>query len=172
MPYARKQRRPGSASERRYWLPILAMSCLASMPILAQESTTPSAPPSTVSWADLPASTLLTIQVEGYPARETTLGALQAAIGKQIDRCVQAAVAEERGAAAADRVELEAGMEAQERTGRAWRAVALIAAGAGTGSLADGGQGALYGAAGGAVSALIWWIVERWPLRPTARPSP
>ena len=139
MPYARKQRRPGSASERRYWLPILAMSCLASMPVLA---------------------------------RETTLGALQAAIGQQIDRCVQAAVAEERGAAAADRVELEAGMEAQERTGRGWRAIALVAAGAGTGSLADGGRGALYGTAGGAVSAVIWWIAEQWPLRPTVRASP
>lgn len=40
-----------------------------------------------------------------------------------------------------------------------WRSAALISAGTAAGALADGPRGALYGAGGGAATALIWAVV-------------
>ncbi len=40
-----------------------------------------------------------------------------------------------------------------------WRSAALVSAGAAAGALADGPCGALYGAGGGAATALIWAVV-------------
>ncbi len=87
----------------------------------------------------------------------------RAAVDAAIPLAVQAAVAEERGKAAAQRLLTEARAEAYRKEALTWRALSLVAAGAGTGALANGGRGAVYGAAGGVVTALVWWLVELWP---------
>ena len=43
------------------------------------------------------------------------------------------------------------------------RYAALVTAGASAGALAESGRVAMYGAAGGVVTAAIWWLVESWP---------
>jgi hypothetical protein len=161
-----KQQRPKRPPEIKYWLPILAMSFLASAPILAQGSTEPQQQESRQ------ASTKLEKLYTEEEALSTSEAAAKAAIDVAVPLAVQAAVAEERGKAAAQHVLDKAAAEAFQRQTRTWRAVALVAAGAGTGALADSGRGALYGAAGGAVSVVVWWIVEHWPQRTDARPSP
>ena len=107
---------------------------------------------------------------------EEALAAAEAAARKAVDvaipLAVQAAVAEERGKTAAQQLLDRGILEALTRQARNWRAMALIAMGAGTGSLADGGRGALYGAAGGAVATVVWWIVEFWPKRASALAPP
>lgn len=166
MTYGRKRRRPKRPPETKYWLPILAMSFLASTPILAQGSTEPQQQESRQASTQLEK---LYTEDEALSAAEA---AAKAAIDVAVPRAVQAAVAEERGKMAAQQVLDKAAAVAFQRQARTWRAVAFVAAGAGTGVLADGGRGALYGAAGGAVSVAVWWIVEGWLQRIDARPAP
>jgi hypothetical protein len=156
---ARKRRRQGSLSEPRLWLPILAILFLVSMPTLAQGSIEPkpreSSPPS-------PRRERLYTEEEALAAAEA---AAKAAVEAAIPPAVQAAVAEERGKAAAQQFLDKSDSEAFRRQAHVWRAATLVAAGACTGSLADGGRGALYGATVGALSAVVVWIAERWPRR-------
>jgi hypothetical protein len=166
MHYGRQQRWPRRPPETKYWLPILAMSFLASTPILAQESTEPKQPESRQASTQLEK---LYTEEEALSAAEE---AAKAAIDVAVPLAVQAAVAEERGKAAAQQVLDKAAAEAFQRQARTWRTVALVAAGAGTGALADSGRGVVYGAAGGAMAVVVWWIVEHWPQWADARPSP
>jgi hypothetical protein len=166
MHYGRQQRWPRHPPETKYWLPILAMSFLASTPILALGSTEPQQQESRQ------ASTQLEKRYTEEEALSAAEAASKAAIDVAVPLAVQAAVAEERGKAAAQQVLDKAAAEALQRQARTWRAVALIATGAGTGALADNSRGALYGAAGGAVSVVVWWIAEHWPQRTDAQPSP
>jgi len=98
--------------------------------------------------------------------------AAEAAVDAAIPLAVQAAMAEERGKLAAQQVLDRAAAEAFRRQARNWRTAALIASGAGTGALADGGRGAVFGGVGGAVAAGIWWVVEEWAWRRVDSLSP
>ena len=166
MPWKRKHQRPSSRPGTRCCLPILALYFLASSPILAQGSIEPKPRESQ------PAST----RPERLYTEEEALAAAEAAAKRAVDvavpLAVQAAVAEERGKTAAQQLLDRAALEALTRQARNWRAMALIAMGAGTGSLADGGRGALYGATGGAVATAVWWIAEFWPKRASALAPP
>jgi len=154
-----KARWQGRPPATRCWLPILAMSLLASVPTHAQGSTEPELKESQpVS----PQPSRLYTEEEALAAAKA---AAEAAVGAAVPLAVQAAVAEERGRAAAQQVLDRAAAETNLRQARNWRSAALVAAGAGTGALADGGRGTLYGAAGGALTVAVWWIVEKWPWR-------
>jgi len=98
--------------------------------------------------------------------------AAEAAVDTAIPLAVQAAVAEERGKAAAQQVLNRAAADAFHRQARNWRTVALIASGAGMGALADGGRGAVFGGVGGTVAAGMWWVVEKWVWRRADNLSP
>jgi hypothetical protein len=164
---AKRPRLPKRPPATGSWLPILAMSLLVSMPALAQGSRVPEpgeSPP--VS----PQPELLYTEAE---ALEAARAAARAALDAAVPLAVQAAVAEERGKAAAQRVLDRAEAEAYQRQARSWRAAALVAAGMGAGGLAAGGRGALYGATGAAMTAAVWWICEQWwPWQMGARLSP
>ena len=164
MIYGRKRRRPIRPPGIGCWLPILAMSLLGSMPTLAQGSNAPEQEGSR--------------QVSAQPGRlyteEEALAAAKAAAEAAVDAAiplaVQAAVAEERGKAAAQQVLDRAAAEAFRRQARNWRCTALVAVGAGIGALTVGGRGAVFGGLGGAVAAGMWWVVEKWVWRRVVSP--
>ncbi|MGA2548005.1 MAG: hypothetical protein ABSF43_15765 [Rectinemataceae bacterium] len=112
MHYERQRRRPRRPPETKYWLPILAMSFLASTPILAQESTEPQQPESRQASTQLKK---LYTEEEALSAAEA---AAKAAIDVAVPLAVQAAVAEERGKAAAQQVLDKAAAEAFQRQAR------------------------------------------------------
>ena len=158
--------RPARPPGIKCWLPILALSVLVSRPTLAQESTGPKPEESR------PVSTRperLYTEAEALTAART---AAEAAVAAAIPLAVQAAVADERGRAAAQQVLDKAVAETFQRQARSWRSLALVTAGAGTGALADGGRGLLYGAAGGAIAAAMWWVADHWPWWKAASLSP
>ncbi len=157
MPWLLKRRRRKRPPGRRCWLPILAMCWLVSMPTPAHGSSEPKREESEQVSAQ---PGRLYTEAEALAAAEA---AARAAVDAAIPLAVQAAVAEERGKAAAQRLLTEARAEAYRKEALTWRALSLVAAGAGTGALANGGRGAVYGAAGGVVTALVWWLVELWP---------
>ncbi len=159
MIYGRKRRRPKRPPVTRCWLPILALSLLVSMPTHAHGSTEPE------SGESKPVSAQPARLYTEEEALTAARAAAEAAVDVAVPLAVQAAVAEERGKAAAQQVLDKATAEVFQRQARNWRASALVAAGAGAGVLASGGRGALYGAAGGAVAAGIWWVAENWPWR-------
>jgi hypothetical protein len=165
MIYKRKRRRLRPPTIR-CWLPILAMSLLALRPIPAQESVEPERKESRPVSAQ-PAR--LYTEEEALAAARA---AAEAAVKSAIPLAVQAAVAEERGKAAAQQVLDRATADAFHRQARNWRTAALVAAGTGAGALADGGRGAVFGGVGGAVAAGIWWVVENWPWRRMVSLSP
>ena len=92
--------------------------------------------------------------------------AAEAAVDAAVPLAVQAAVAEERGKAAAQQVLDKAAAEAFQRQARNWRTAALVACGRWGGSHGRrrAGDGCI-GAAGGAVAAGVWWVAEHWPWR-------
>jgi len=166
MIYKRKRRRPKRLPAIRCWVPILAMSLLVSGPILAQGSNEPESQESKQVSAQ---PGLLYTEEEALAAARA---AAEAAVDAAIPLAVQAAMAEERGKLAAQQVLDRAAAEAFRRQARNWRTAALIASGAGTGALADGGRGAVFGGVGGAVAAGIWWGVEEWAWRRVDSLSP
>lgn len=166
MIYFRKRRRLIRPPAIRCWLPILAMCLLASMPTLAQGSTKPEQEESRPVSAQ--PSRLYTEEEALAAAR----AAAEAAVEAAIPLAVQAAVAEERGKAVAQQVLDRAVAEAYRRQARNWRTAALVASGASVGAMADGGRGALYGTAVGALTTITWWLVENWPWRAATRLLP
>ena len=161
-----KLQRPARPPRIKCWLPILALSVLVSMPTLAQESTGPKPEESK------PVSTQPERLYTEAEALAVAKAAAEAAVAAAIPLAVQAAVADERGRAAAQQVLDRAVAETFQRQARTWRSVALVTAGAGTGALADGGRGLLYGGAVGAIAAGMWWAVDHWPWRKAASLSP
>src|SRR5208282_489022 len=148
MIYGRKRRRPIRPPAIRCWLPILAMSLLALRPTLAQGSAEPE------SQESKPVSAQPARLYTEEEALAAARAAAEAAVKAAIPLAVQAAVAEERGKAAAQQLLDRTTAEAFRRQARNWRCTALVAVGAGAGALADGGgRGAVFGAAGGAVAA-------------------
>jgi hypothetical protein len=166
MIYGKKRRRPIRPPVIKCWLPILAMCLLGSMPTHAQGSTEPARPESRP--VSVPPARLYT-EEEALAAART---AAEAAVDAAIPLAVQAAVAEERGKAAAQQVLDRAAAEAYRRQARNWRTAALVASGVGMGALAGGGRGAVFGGVGGAVAAGIWWVVENWVWRRVVSLSP
>jgi hypothetical protein len=159
MRYRDKPRLSGRLRATMCWPPILALSLLASLPIPAQGSIKPS--PRESRPASAPPERLYT--------ESELLATAQAAASKALDTAiplaVQAAVAEERGKAAARHdLDLEAAKSFRRQV-LAWRALALVATGSGIGATADENRGALYGASCGAAAAVFWWIVEQLPIR-------
>lgn len=146
---------------RKFLMTILLMSSLALATTLVAESPTPSAAPSTPSWADLPKGTPVTIAVEGYLPNKTTIGALEAEIGAQVDKAVQAAVAEERGRAAEAEANLRetAGALRAERNG--WRAAGMAFAGLAAGAAFRDPRAELGGAALGGLLGLAWDLLGK-----------
>jgi hypothetical protein len=140
-------------------MPILALSLLASLPIPAQGSIEPS--PRESRPVSAPPERLYT--------EDELLATARAAASKALDTAiplaVQAAVAEERGKAAAQHDLDLVATRTLARQAHAWRALALVATGSGIGAMADGNRGALYGASCGAASIVLCWIVEHWPMR-------
>jgi hypothetical protein len=148
--------RPGRPPRIKCWLPILALSFLASGPTHAQGSTERKPEESKpVS----PQPERLYTEAEALAAAKA---AAEAAVDAAIPLAVQAAVADERGRAAAQQALDKVVTEAFRRQARTWRSAALVTTGVGAGALAEGGRGAMYGAAGGALTAAIWWLVESW----------
>lgn len=139
------------------WLAILAMSFLASMPILAQVSNVPEREESR------PGSSQPARLYTEEEALAAARAAAETAVEAAVPLAVQAAVAEERGKAAAQQILNRAEVEGFLRKAENWRTASFIAAAAGAGALADGGRGAVYGAAGGAVAAFVWWVIENRP---------
>ncbi|MDA8427491.1 MAG: hypothetical protein M0Z80_15300 [Treponema sp.] len=149
----------------RRWLPILALCLLASARTRAQGSSGPESgesPP-----ASTPPARLYTEEEALAAASEAAKTALDLAL----PLAVQAAVAEERCAAAAQRILAEAEAEAARRQARSWRNLALVSAGAGSGCLVGGLRGGVCGAIGGASVAAVWWLLERC-LRPERSGTP
>jgi hypothetical protein len=159
-------RRPQRTPKIKYWLPILALSFLASGPILAQGSTGPK-PEESKPVSPQPER----LFTEAQALAAATVAA-EAAIGAAIPLAVQAAVADEWGRAAAQQGLDRAAAEAFRRQARTWRCVARVTALASAGALAESGRGAMYGAVGGALTATIWWLVESWPWGRLAGLSP
>lgn len=108
----------------RFLVLTLGLLLVASMARLEAQS----APPPTASWGQfwgsLPPETVVTIQVAGYPARATTIGALQAAVDLSIAQAVQAAVAQKEGEKAGLVIERDYWKDeaaaAKRREGSAW----------------------------------------------------
>jgi hypothetical protein len=98
-----------------------------------------------------------------YTEEETLIAARAAAetaVSVAVPLAVQAAVAEERGKAAAQRALDKAAAETLHRQSRCWRSATVTITALGLGALADGARGAMYGIAGGAAAALVWWFVD------------
>ncbi len=149
MIYGRKRRRPRRPLATRCWLPIVAMSLLVSMPTHAHESTEPEPPESRpVS----PQAARLYTEEEALAA---ALAAAEAAVDVAVPLAVQAAVAEERGKAAAQQVLDKAAAEVFPKAGihgtgglrPSWPREPWPAAGGGTlrGSWGCGGGSCLAG---------------------------
>lgn len=119
-----KERRPRRPPVTKCWLPILAMSLLVSMPTHAHGSSEPEQRESK------PVSTQPASLYTEEEALAAARAAAEAAVDAAVPLAVQAAVAEERGKAAAQRVLDKATAEVFQRQARNWRTAALVAAGA------------------------------------------
>jgi hypothetical protein len=158
----RKRRRPGNPSGRKCYPAILALSLLASIPTHAQEST------ERKPGESMPASSRPAKLYTEEEALVAAMLAAETAVGVAVPLAVQAAVAEEQGKAAAQQALNKAAADAFQRQSRVWRSAALLVTAVSLGSLADGVRGAMYGTASGAAAALLWWLVEKWPLQKEA----
>jgi hypothetical protein len=165
MSYGRGKMRPVNPSGRRYYPAILALSLLASMPTPAQESTTRKPEES------MPASLRPAKLYTEEEALVAAMLAAETAVNVAVPLAVQAAVAEEQGKAAAQQAWDKAAAETFQRQSRTWRSATLMVTAVSLGSLADGARGAMYGTAAGAVTAFVWWLVEKWPRQKEARLS-
>lgn len=85
----------------------------------------------------------------------------------QVDRAIKAASEAAAKTAVAEAVPAAVNIALADQAQRigwtvtAWRSGCLVASGAALGALADGPRGALYGAAGGALSALVYELGHR-----------
>jgi hypothetical protein len=138
---------PGKPSGTKYSLAILALSLLASMPTRAQESTVQK---NVESMQAALQPTKLYTEEEALMA---AMAAAERAVSVAVPLAVQAAVAEERGKAAAQHVLDGAVTETFRRQSRNWRSATLMVT-------------AL------SLAALVWWVKEDWPLRKNASLAP